>query len=119
MVDISGNFPDNKRRILHGSELTKNNPDLIIFALVAAKISDFRNNNGRKCSDQPIGHLNAKCRQLKLIGYHPVIVSSLEFLKKKKCNCHTIRKIILINLFHSLMWLGADNGMGRLRRRFC
>lgn len=74
-VDISEKLPIYQSKFVDANEITANKPNHIVLALVAGSTSDFRNLDGVRCGDQPIGYLKEKCRQLEICGFHPVLVS--------------------------------------------
>lgn len=75
-VDISENFPPlYKSKIIKAESLTKDDPNLMIFAFVAGHIKEYLVDEKNKCENVPIGYMSQKIEQLKILGFHPVIVS--------------------------------------------
>lgn len=76
-VDISNNFPEPyKGRHIEASRLTNDNSNMILFAFVAGNTKEFSSSmfGHKKCESIPIGYLAQKIQQIKLLGFHPIVV---------------------------------------------
>lgn len=75
-VDVTNNFPPLYKSILiDAKSLTNDDPNLMIFPLIASNTSEFLIDKNNKCENIPIGYLAQKITQLKMLGYHPIVVS--------------------------------------------
>lgn len=76
VVDVSKNYPElYKGRIIDAKILTKNDPDLMIFAFVSGDNIEYENNEKNKCSDMVASYTEQKCQQLRLLEFHPIKVN--------------------------------------------
>lgn len=79
-VDVSENFPPlYSGQITEARALTKDNPNLLTFAIIASNTKEFLNDDRNKCENIPIGYLAQKVQQLELLGFHPIVVSNFDF----------------------------------------
>lgn len=75
-VDISKKFPElYKSHLIDAKSLTNANPNLMVFSLIASNTKEFSVDKFNKCESIPIGYLAQKITQLKILGFHPVVVS--------------------------------------------
>lgn len=69
--DISSNYPTQYNgKCFEASQLTQNDPNLMVFAFVGVNVRNFKD-------EIAVGFLKIKREQLSLLGYHVVIVSSI------------------------------------------
>lgn len=77
-VDISHNYPELYRgKIIEAASLTKNDPNLVVFAFIAGNAKEYLNDKRKYSSpseNSPINFLKQKEEQLQLLGFHPITV---------------------------------------------
>ncbi|XP_055319239.1 uncharacterized protein LOC129576975 [Sitodiplosis mosellana] len=74
-VDISSNFPPlYKSKIINAASLTNDDPNLMVFSLIASNTKEYLTDKYNKCENIPLGFLAHKITQLKILGFHPIIV---------------------------------------------
>lgn len=79
-VDIANNFPPlYQGKSIEAKSLTKDDPNLMVFAFIAGNTKEFSPDQRNDGEFVPIGHLAQKIGQLKLLGFHPVVVISFVF----------------------------------------
>lgn len=86
-IDISENFPPlYSGRNITANTLTKNDPNLIVFAFVASNTKEYLIDVQNKYEDIPLGYLAQKIGQLKLLGFHPITVNFAFLLRPPSRN---------------------------------
>lgn len=74
-VDLSSKFPPlYESKLIDAKSLTDNDPNLMVISLIASNTKEFSIDKYNKCENIPIGYLAQKITQLKILGFHPIIV---------------------------------------------
>lgn len=110
-VDISKNFPPlYQGKSIEANTLTKNDPNLMVFAFTAGNTKEYSTDYRNKCEDVPIGHLAQKIEQLELLGFLPIVVI-FQFIALS----YLIR--LFLTRYFFLPMLGSDSLLGRKKSR--
>ncbi|XP_031638100.1 uncharacterized protein LOC116350445 [Contarinia nasturtii] len=74
-IDISKRFPPlYEGHFIEARSLTKDDPNLIIFAFVTGRTKNIVNDDRNNCENIPNGFMSQKIEQLKMLGFHPITV---------------------------------------------
>lgn len=106
-VNISENFPPlYTGKIIEATTVTKDDPNLLVFAIVATQTKEYLIDDRNKCENIPIGHMKQKVQELKMLGFHPILVPIHLF--KRPDNKRVIESFIISEVNEQLLSIGVD-----------
>lgn len=73
-VKIPEDTFQNSVHAVEASELTENNPDLVVFVFIAGTMSQYIEKGEMKLAVQQQAYLRQKHQQLEMLGYVPITV---------------------------------------------
>lgn len=80
-VDVSDRYPPlYTGKSFEASQLTGNDPNLIVFAFISGNIQNININNEKSnsCENDSFSYLELKMQQLKILGFYPILVSPMK-----------------------------------------